>query len=60
MLKVENTEEKEKQIMDIISYIASWYNRWEEVNDGQRIVHIEYQMKLDKKRDGVYVDGEVV
>ena len=60
MLKVENTEVKEEQIMEIIRDIASCYHRWEEVNDGKHVVHIEYTRMLDRNRDGVYVDGEVV
>ena len=60
MLKAENTEAKEEQIMEIISEIAAFYHKWEEIRDGKRIVCIEYSRMFDPKRDSISADGEVV
>lgn len=59
MLKVENSEEKEEQILDEIAAISSWWHKWEENRDGQHVVCIEYQRLLDVERDGISADGEV-
>lgn len=60
MLKVENTEAKEEQIMDIVRDIARSYHKWEENRNGKRVVCIEYIRMFDQKRDGMPVDGSVV
>lgn len=59
MLKVENSKEKEERILDEIAGISSWWHKWEENRDGQRVVCIEYQRLLDPTRDGVIAEGDV-
>lgn len=59
MLKVENSKEKEERILNEIAGISSWWHKWEENRDGQRVVCIEYSRLLDVERDGISADGEV-
>lgn len=59
MLKAENTEAKEEQMMEIIQDISLWWHKWEEIRNGQRVVCIEYQRMFDQNRDGISAVGEI-